>query len=49
MIETFVRQRITEPDQWYNLVPQYLRTGTKATEKNRYLGDICDIVGRIKC
>jgi hypothetical protein len=37
MIETFVQQRITDPNQWYAHVPQFLRQGTNGAEKKRYL------------
>ena len=47
MIETFVRQLITDPTQWYNKVPQYLRTGTNPAEKMRFLESICEMVERI--
>src|ERR1700686_110417 len=47
MIETFVRQRFVEPDDWFEKVPGYLRQGTNPVEKTRYLDRICDIVGKI--
>jgi Protein of unknown function (DUF3320) len=47
MIETFVQQRVVDPDEWHRLVPQYLRTGTNAAEKNRFLDEICEIMERI--
>ena len=47
MIETFVQQRVVDADEWLSRVPQYLRIGTNAAEKNRFLEDICEIVGRI--
>ena len=47
MIETFVRQRFVEPDEWFEKVPGYLRQGTNPSEKARYLDLICDIVGRL--
>ena len=47
MIETFVRQRFVEPDDWFEKVPGYLRQGTNPIEKTRYLDRICDIVGRL--
>lgn len=47
MIETFVKQRVTDPAQWHSHIPQYLRTGTNPTEKNRFLDEICEIVDRI--
>lgn len=47
MIETFVRQRFVEPDDWFDKVPGYLRQGTNPIEKARYLDRICDIVSRL--
>ena len=47
MIETFVRQRFVEPDEWFDKVPGYLRQGTNPIEKTRYLDRICDIVCRL--
>jgi very-short-patch-repair endonuclease len=47
MIETFVRQRFVEPDDWFDKVPGYLRQGTNPVEKTRYLDRICDIVGKM--
>jgi hypothetical protein len=46
MIETFVRQKVVDPDEWFSKVPAYLRQGTNAVEKNRYLASVCDIVAR---
>jgi very-short-patch-repair endonuclease len=46
MIETFVRQRFTDPDEWFDKVPGYLRQGTNPAEKGR-LERVCDIVGRL--
>lgn len=48
MIETFVRQRFTDPDGWFDKVPGYLRQGTHPAEKGRYLERVCDIIGRLK-
>lgn len=47
MIETFVRQRFTDPGQWFEKVPGYLRQGTNPAEKGRYLDRICDIVAQL--
>ncbi|KPL54135.1 hypothetical protein ABB55_19540 [Prosthecomicrobium hirschii] len=47
MIETLVRQRIADPDDWFVKVPQYLRTGTSPMEKRHHLDRICTIVARI--
>lgn len=47
MIETFVRQRFADPDEWFEKVPGYLRQGTNPVEKNRYLERICGIVSRL--
>lgn len=48
MIETFVRQRFTDPSDWFDKVPGYLRQGTNPAEKVRYLDRVCDIVARLK-
>jgi hypothetical protein len=48
MIETFVKQRITDPNQWYVQIPQFLRQGTSGTEKKRYLEDVCALVERLQ-
>ena len=47
MIETFVRQRFVEPDEWFDKVPGYLRQGTNPIEKTRYMDRICDIVAQL--
>lgn len=47
MIETFIKQKITEPDHWFNKVPQYLRAGTDPREKKLFLDEICGIVERM--
>ncbi|WP_375312819.1 DUF3320 domain-containing protein [Bradyrhizobium sp. A5] len=47
MIETFVRQRFTDPSQWFDKVPGYLRQGTNPAEKGRYLDRVCDIVAQL--
>ena len=48
MIETFVQQRVVDPSEWHSRIPQYLRAGTNAAEKNRFLDEICEIVERIR-
>ena len=47
MIETFIMQRLNEPGDWFNKVPQFQRTGTNPLEKTRFLARICEIVERI--
>jgi very-short-patch-repair endonuclease len=47
MIETFVKQRFVDPDEWFNLIPQFMRMATNPLEKRLYLGRICEIVGRL--
>ena len=47
MIETFVRQRFVEMDDWFDKVPGYLRQGTNPIEKTRYIDRICEIVARL--
>jgi hypothetical protein len=48
MIEALVKQRVTEPQHWFNRVPQYLRSGTDPREKQLFLEQICDIVDRMR-
>ena len=48
MIETFVSMRLTDPDAWFNRVPQYQRQNTNPLEKQRYLDRVCEIVSRIE-
>jgi very-short-patch-repair endonuclease len=43
MIETFIAQRITDPEQWYTKIPLFQRTGTNPVEK-QYLERICEII-----
>ena len=45
MIETFVHQRVVDPDEWHSRID--LRIGTNLAEKNRYLDEICEIIERI--
>jgi hypothetical protein len=47
MIETFVRQRVTDPEDWFRKVPQYQRSATNPVEKRLFLSQICEIVERI--
>jgi very-short-patch-repair endonuclease len=47
MIETFVQQRVVDPNDWYSRIPQYLRARTNPTEKKLYLEKICGIIDRI--
>ena len=47
MIETFITQRITDPNEWFSLIPQYLRTGTNPEEKLKFLDAICSLIERI--
>lgn len=44
MIETFIAQRLDDPDDWYRKVPQHQRQGTHPVERAAYLDDICEIV-----
>lgn len=48
MIETFVTQRLDEPGDWFNKVPQFQRSGTNPLEKTLFLARICEIVERIE-
>ncbi len=47
MIETFVRQRITDPEDWFRKVPQYQRSATNPVEKRLFLSRVCEIIERI--
>jgi very-short-patch-repair endonuclease len=47
MIETLVIQRVRDPEDWFQKVPQFQRAGTNALEKQRYLEPICEIIDRI--
>jgi very-short-patch-repair endonuclease len=47
MIEAFVRQRLVDPDDWFNEIPQFLRMATNPLEKKLYLARVCEIVGRL--
>ena len=47
MIDAFVNQRITDPNDWFSLIPQYLRTGTNPEEKIKFLDAICLVIERI--
>jgi very-short-patch-repair endonuclease len=49
MIETFISQNLTDPDDWFRKVPTFLRQGTNPVEKNKYLERICDLVARLGC
>ena len=44
MIETFVMQRLSDPENWFAKVPQFQRSGTNPIEKNLFLARICEIV-----
>jgi very-short-patch-repair endonuclease len=47
LIETFVRQRLRDPADWFLKVPQFQRSGTNPIEKQHFLSQICEIVDRI--
>lgn len=47
MIETFVMQLLSNPEDWFRKVPQFQRSGTNPIEKNLFLTRICNIVERI--
>ena len=47
MIETFATQRLNEPGDWFNKVPQFQRSGTNPLEKTLFLVRISEIVERI--
>jgi very-short-patch-repair endonuclease len=48
MIETFISQNLTDPDDWFHKVPMYLRQGTNPLEKNHYLEQICAFIERLQ-
>ncbi|WP_246686405.1 MULTISPECIES: AAA domain-containing protein, partial [unclassified Methylobacterium] len=48
MIETLVAQRLDDPADWFNKVPNYLRVGTDPNEKRVYIEQICDLVARLQ-
>jgi hypothetical protein len=48
MIETLIAQRIADPDDWFDRIPQFQRTATDPVEKKRYFEHICDIVARME-
>ena len=48
MIETFIQQRIADPNEWFTRIPLYLRVRTNPAEKKLYLEPICAIVERIE-
>jgi hypothetical protein len=47
MIETFLSQHFTDPDEWFAKIPTFLRQNTNPIEKNKYLERICEIVSRV--
>lgn len=47
MIETLVRQRVSDPEEWFAKIPHYQRTATNPVEKRLYLERICAVVARI--
>ncbi|NNH32998.1 hypothetical protein C9413_27255 [Rhizobium sp. SEMIA 4085] len=47
LIETFIKQRVIDPAEWFHKVPQYLRSGTDAVEKRLYLERICEVIERL--
>jgi len=47
MIETVIQQRLIDPEEWFNIIPQFMRMATNPLEKRLYLGRICEIVARL--
>lgn len=47
MIESLIRQRLTDPDDWFTKIPAFLRSGTNPIEKRLYLERICELVARV--
>ncbi len=48
MIETLIRQNITDADDWFRRVPIYLRTATDPAERRLYFDRICAVIARIR-
>lgn len=46
MIETLIAQRLRDPEDWFNKVPLFQRTGTNPIEKERYLGEVCELIDK---
>ena len=47
MVETFVSQRIDDPEDWFRKVPRFQRQATNPAERRRYLERVCDLVARL--
>jgi very-short-patch-repair endonuclease/RecA/RadA recombinase len=47
LIETFIKQRLSDPEDWYVRVPMFQRAGTNPVERRDHLEAICAIVARI--
>ncbi|GJD34012.1 DUF3320 domain-containing protein [Methylobacterium aerolatum] len=47
MVETFVAQKLDDPDHWFLKVPGFQRSGTDPVEKRLHLDAICDLVARL--
>jgi hypothetical protein len=47
LIETFVKQRISDPYDWAKRVPMYLRQGTEPLEKRHFLDQACGVIKRL--
>jgi hypothetical protein len=48
MIEHFIAVRFSDPSEWFDRVPTHLRGGSDPVQKNKYLGQICEVINRMK-
>jgi REase_MTES_1575/Protein of unknown function (DUF3320) len=48
MIETLITQQLSDPEEWFQKVPQFQRSGTNPLEKRLFLTRICEIIERIE-
>jgi hypothetical protein len=47
MIEHFIAVRFSDPSEWFDRVPTHLRQGCNPGQRNKYLGQICDVINRM--
>jgi hypothetical protein len=40
--------RFSDPSEWFDRIPTHLRQGCDPAQRNKYLGQICDIIGRMR-
>ena len=48
MIEHFIAVRFSDPSEWFDRVPTHLRQGCDPKQRNKYLGQICDVINRMR-